>query len=244
MALGLYSSSLCGVVVLTPGAQVKVNEDIIRNANMSTEFHFDQVRRILPLVFQYKQFNVNSLFILLKIDDQLEKIEERLREQSPALSSTPSTKSVNTEMSSVSSTEDVPAPNSGNNGLGANHTITSAVNSPVGNRGRCRLKTGDFFITKHSNLLQSHVIFHLVTDETISSATDINSRHQVILGLRNILKTASRHDVTTLTIPALLRHEMSEDMTVQWCIRRAELVFKCAKGFMIESASWGGAELR
>lgn len=33
-------------------------------------------------------------------------------------------------------------------------------------------------------------------------------------------------------------------MTVPWCIRRAELIFKCAKGFMIESASWGGAELR
>lgn len=47
MALGLYSSSLCGVVVLTPAAQVKVNEDIIRNANMSTEFHFDQVIRII-----------------------------------------------------------------------------------------------------------------------------------------------------------------------------------------------------
>lgn len=33
-------------------------------------------------------------------------------------------------------------------------------------------------------------------------------------------------------------------MTVPWCIRRAELIFKCAKGFMIESATWGGAELR
>lgn len=58
------------------------------------------------------------------------------------------------------------------------------------------------------------------------------------------MKTACRHDVTMLTIPALLRHEMAEDMTVPWCIRRAELIFKCAKGFMIESASWGGAELR
>lgn len=88
------------------------------------------------------------------------------------------------------------------------------------------------------------MIFHLISDEPMNSPSEINSRHPVIMGLRNILKTASRHDVTTLTIPALLRHEMSEDMTVQWCMRRAELVFKCAKGFMIESASWGGAELR
>lgn len=32
-------------------------------------------------------------------------------------------------------------------------------------------------------------------------------------------------------------------MTVTWCVRRAELVFKCVKGFMIEAASWGGADL-
>lgn len=43
MALGLYSSSLCGVVVLTPSNQVHVNKNIMKNANMSTEFHFEQV---------------------------------------------------------------------------------------------------------------------------------------------------------------------------------------------------------
>ncbi|CAB0028592.1 unnamed protein product [Trichogramma brassicae] len=68
--------------------------------------------------------------------------------------------------------------------------------------------------------------------------------HPAILGLRNILKTACCNDVTTLTIPVLLVHEMTEDMTVAWCTKRAELVFKCVKGFMIEMASWGGAELK
>lgn len=47
MALGLYSSSLCGVVVLTPSIQAQANKDIIKNANMSTEFHFNQVRNVL-----------------------------------------------------------------------------------------------------------------------------------------------------------------------------------------------------
>jgi len=42
------------------------------------------------------------------------------------------------------------------------------------------------------------------------SIVDINSRHPVILGLRNILKTACLHDVTTITIPALLTHEITE----------------------------------
>ena len=105
------------------------------------------------------------------------------------------------------------------------------------------LQTGDVYITRHSNLAQVHVIFHMVVNDSLRSG-DINSRHPAILGLRNILKTACCNDVTTLTIPVLLVHEMSEDMTVAWCTKRAELVFKCVKGFMIEMASWGGAELK
>lgn len=33
-------------------------------------------------------------------------------------------------------------------------------------------------------------------------------------------------------------------MTIAWCKKRAELVFKCVKGFMIEMATWGGSELK
>lgn len=175
-ALGLYSSSLCGVVVLTPSGFVKANEDIIKNANKSTEFHFDQV------------------------DRQIEKIQNDL-----------------------------------------NTLLNSPTNSP-GQENLSKLKPGDFFITRHSNI-STHIIFHLISDETHHSPNEINSRHPVILGLRNIIRTCTRYDITTLTIPALLRHEMTEDMTVLWCMRRAELVFKCAKGFMIESSSWGGSEL-
>ena len=43
MALGLYSSSLFGVVVLTPSGWLQTNPNILKNANLSTEFHFDQV---------------------------------------------------------------------------------------------------------------------------------------------------------------------------------------------------------
>ncbi|KXJ69119.1 hypothetical protein RP20_CCG000052 [Aedes albopictus] len=183
VALGLYSSSLCGIVVLTPSGSVSPDSEIRRNANMSTEFHFDQV------------------------DRQIEKIRDDLR-----------------KLTRDSPEEDRDL-------------------SPGESRSD-RLKPGDVYITRHSNLSHSHVVFHLISDEIqFQSPSEINSRHPVILGLRNILKISSRHDVTTLSIPALLRHDMSEDMTVSWCIRRAELVFKCAKGFMIESASWGGAEL-
>jgi hypothetical protein len=133
--LGIYSSSLCGVVCLVPSSsasQIITNQKIIRNANLSTEFHFNQ------------------------IDVQLEKIQNDLKAS-----------------------------------------------------GETRLKPGDFFITKHSNLSQCHLIFHLVYDDS-SSTTEMNSRHPCILGLRNILKVANRYDCTQLTIPALLKIEMSE----------------------------------
>lgn len=39
---------------------------------------------------------------------------------------------------------------------------------------------------------------------------DINSRHPAILGLRNVLKTACSNDITTLTVPLLLAHHMTE----------------------------------
>ncbi|RWS12722.1 hypothetical protein B4U79_00856 [Dinothrombium tinctorium] len=98
------------------------------------------------------------------------------------------------------------------------------------------LKPGDFYITKHSNLTQIHIVFHLVSDDSVTSA-ELSSRHPVILGLRNILKLAYMNDVTVLSLPLLLIHEMTENITLQWCLKRAELVLKCVKGFMIEMAS-------
>lgn len=170
--LGIYSSSLSGIVVLVPGtSQIMANKQIVRNANMSTEFHFEQV------------------------DDQIENIQKDVK-------------------------------------LLHESSDDGTVSS--------RLKPGDFFITKHSNLSQVHLIFHLVYDD---SSAEMNSRHPCILGLRNILKVANRYDCHQLTIPALLKHQMSEEMTQSWCVRRAELILKCTKGFMIESSGWSGSEL-
>lgn len=105
------------------------------------------------------------------------------------------------------------------------------------------LQTGDFYITKHSNLSDVHLVFHLVTDDSIRS-TDMTSRHPVILSIRNIIKQCFRHDIHTLTIPLLLAHRMSEEMTIPWCQRRAELVFKCVKGFMMEMATYESSSSR
>ncbi|KAI7688529.1 hypothetical protein SSS_01298 [Sarcoptes scabiei] len=99
-----------------------------------------------------------------------------------------------------------------------------------------RLKVGDVYVTKHSNLSDVHLVFHMATDDSIKNI-DINSRHPVILGLRNILKIAFIYDISNIYLPLLLLHRMDEDITIQWCLKRAELVLKCVKGFMIEMSS-------
>ncbi|XP_031566423.1 protein C12orf4 homolog [Actinia tenebrosa] len=103
------------------------------------------------------------------------------------------------------------------------------------------LNAGDFYITHHSNLAEAQVVFHLIVDDTVKSAS-LNSRNPSIVGLRHVLHTAVRYNITTLTIPLLLFHEMTDEMTVNWCVKRAELVLKCVKGFMMECASWSGVE--
>ncbi|OQR73382.1 hypothetical protein BIW11_03592 [Tropilaelaps mercedesae] len=121
------------------------------------------------------------------------------------------------------------------------------------------LSPGDIYMTRHSNLAGVHVVFHLVagSDEEDLSMKELTSRHQassakhrvydlllvqlrrtVILGLHNILRIAHERDVRTLSIPLLLCNAHNPSiMTQAWCTKRAELVYKCVKGFMIEMAS-------
>jgi hypothetical protein len=98
------------------------------------------------------------------------------------------------------------------------------------------LQQGDFYITQHSTLSEVHVVFHLVASELPSEAI-ISTRHPVMTGLRNCLRIATRHNIGTLTLPLLLVEKMTADMTVSWCLKRAEVVFKCVKGYMLETTS-------
>ncbi|XP_061723241.1 LOW QUALITY PROTEIN: protein C12orf4 homolog [Cydia pomonella] len=111
-------------------------------------------------------------------------------------------------------------------------------------RARRGPATGDVFVTRHSNLPDAHVVFHLVINDDARESGEMTSRHPAILGLRSVLQGASNNDVTSLALPLLLRHELTEEMTAAWIVRRAELVLKCAKGFMLEAAGGGGAQLR
>ncbi|KAK3535958.1 hypothetical protein QTP70_021459 [Hemibagrus guttatus] len=106
-------------------------------------------------------------------------------------------------------------------------------------RNPANILPGEFYITRHSNLSEVHIVFHLCVDDNVRS-TNLTARDPAIMGLRNILKVCCTHDITTITVPLLLVHDMSEEMTIPWCLKRAELVFKCVKGFMMEMASWDG----
>ncbi|XP_018020079.1 protein C12orf4 [Hyalella azteca] len=105
-----------------------------------------------------------------------------------------------------------------------------------------KLQPGDVYITRHSNLSGVHVVFHVVCDDSVNSSS-ITSRHPVILGLRNVLKVACLCDITTLSLPLLLVSRLTEELSAAWCQRRAEIVYKCVKGFMMEMTSWGGSEM-
>ncbi|EDV19197.1 uncharacterized protein TRIADDRAFT_2109, partial [Trichoplax adhaerens] len=99
------------------------------------------------------------------------------------------------------------------------------------------LALGDFYSTHHSNLSDIHVVYHLVVNDDVKSDR-LPNRHPILTGLRNALNTAASNDVTTITIPLLLVNEMTEEMTISWCVKRAELIFKCVKGFMMENEMW------
>ncbi|VDL66196.1 unnamed protein product [Nippostrongylus brasiliensis] len=95
------------------------------------------------------------------------------------------------------------------------------------------LEVGDVYCTRHSNLRDVQLVFHLVVDDALQSS-DISSRHPCLNGIRNIIRLTVRLGITTIHIPLLLVEQASENMTIAWCVRRAEMVYKCVKGYLME----------
>uniref|UniRef100_A0A7N8X9X0 CL004 protein n=1 Tax=Mastacembelus armatus TaxID=205130 RepID=A0A7N8X9X0_9TELE len=186
-ALSLYSSSLCGLVLLVDNrvnSYSGIKRDFATVAKECTDFHF-------PC-----------------LESQLEEVQQvvlyaRAQRSSKQKDQPGDDKSKNVE------------------------------------RNPSNILPGEFYISRHSNLSEVHVVFHLCVDDNVRSG-NITARDPAIMGLRNILKVCCTHDITTVTVPLLLVHDMSEEMTIPWCLKRAELVFKCVKGFMMEMASWDG----
>ncbi|XP_014649486.1 PREDICTED: protein C12orf4 homolog [Ceratotherium simum simum] len=194
-ALSLYSTSLCGLVLLVDNrinSYSGIKRDFATVCQECTDFHFPRIEEQLEVVQQV---------VLYARTQRRSKLQE--------------------------------SHDSGNRNGGSDDKTKNA------DRNYLNILPGEFYITRHSNLSEIHVAFHLCVDDNVKSG-NITARDPAIMGLRNILKVCCTHDITTISIPLLLVHDMSEEMTIPWCLRRAELVFKCVKGFMMEMASWDG----
>ncbi|KAG1939066.1 protein C12orf4 homolog [Pimephales promelas] len=193
-ALSLYSTSLCGLVLLVDNrvnSYSGIKRDFATVSKECTDFHFSRVDEQLDIIQQ----------VVLYARAQR---SSKQREQP--------------EMTRNGGSED---------------------KNKIIDRNSSNILPGEFYISRHSNLSEVHIVFHLCVDDNVRSG-NITARDPAIMGLRNILKVCCTHDITTITIPLLLVHDMSEEMTIPWCLKRAELVFKCVKGFMMEMASWDG----
>ncbi|CAF3779670.1 unnamed protein product [Rotaria sordida] len=191
--MSLYSSSLCGLVLLVPKrirlTTSDIKEEFASVCERSTDFHFPS------------------------FEQQLSSIEECLQKANQVrLTASPS--------------------------LDSNSITSKQSDTSIEEQNLCSV--GDFYVTRHSNLSEVHVVYHLVVnDSALRSSSEITSRHAALFGLRNILKECCKHDITTLTLPLLLTHDMTEEMTIPWVMKRTELVLKCLKGFMMEMGTWG-----
>ncbi|XP_076878128.1 ferry endosomal RAB5 effector complex subunit 3 isoform X2 [Brachyhypopomus gauderio] len=193
-ALSLYSSSLCGLVLLVDNrvnSYSGIKRDFATVSKECTDFHFPRLSEQLEVIQQVVLY-------------------ARAQRSSKQKEQPEMTKS------------------------GANEDKNKNIE-----RNPSNILPGEFYITRHSNLSEVHVVFHLCVDDNVRSG-NLTARDLAIMGLRNILKVCCTHDITTITVPLLLVHDMAEEMTIPWCLKRAELVFKCVKGFMMEMASWDG----
>ncbi|CAG8662841.1 640_t:CDS:10 [Dentiscutata erythropus] len=106
--------------------------------------------------------------------------------------------------------------------------------------GMSSIKEGDFFITRHSNLPMFQVIFHLVIDFESMEKSNVTQCTEAINGLRNVLRTVERFDITNITLPFLLLPSnidcFSDPDKVKNLFNRGEFVLKCAKGFMMKNS--------
>ncbi|XP_069084512.1 ferry endosomal RAB5 effector complex subunit 3 [Pleurodeles waltl] len=194
-ALSLYSTSLCGLVLLVDNrinSYSGIKRDFATVCQECTDFHFPRLSDQLEVVQQV---------VLYARAQRMKKSKQQYDREDKNNAQEDDSKNIE--------------------------------------RNQSNIFPGEFYITRHSNLSEIHVVFHLCVDDNVKSG-NITARDPAIMGLRNILKVCCTHDVTTISIPLLLVHDMSEEMTIPWCLKRAELVFKCVKGFMMEMASWDG----
>ncbi|KAJ3199911.1 hypothetical protein HDU82_009326 [Entophlyctis luteolus] len=107
---------------------------------------------------------------------------------------------------------------------------------PIDNLGNPMICDGDFFVTRHSNIPEVHVLFHLIIPETRAAVVEFSSQTDVMLGYRNILKLARDYKILNLTIPVIFQPPVEEDNGTGKVVRQIETIFKCTRGAIIEDS--------
>ncbi|KAI9323160.1 hypothetical protein BX666DRAFT_1883930 [Dichotomocladium elegans] len=116
------------------------------------------------------------------------------------------------------------------------------------------LQEGSFFVTRHSNLPTTQVVFHLVVDAEAVASSELSKKSNLMKGLLNILRLTTRYDISTLSIPLLLLPDRFLEQPEQffssvildqpqqhlaWLLKRSEVTMKCVRGFLIEHSGSG-----
>ena len=117
------------------------------------------------------------------------------------------------------------------------------------------VQEGDVLLTRHSNLSQTHVIFHLVVKDPTITGDDLfspgdlelSSQSRLVSGLKAVAKLSYQYDVRHLTIPLLLLPEepltgkplsmiasfVAENQSV--LLKRCEIILKSMRGYLLEN---------
>ncbi|XP_019855488.1 PREDICTED: protein C12orf4 homolog [Amphimedon queenslandica] len=230
-AVSLYSTELTALILNTDREINTISglkEVFADCCRLSTDFHFPSIDEQLLTVQGFAT--------------EIKETRETMKGEKVGGDSTDTTSpnKINFEssLSNMSLSPDRSSANSSLLGSLSNPGLSPKSVSSLETDEGVTLEPGDFYITRHSNLSQVHVICHLVSDDKAILNPSLNTRHPIMLGLRNILRTLARNRIHKVIIPLLLTDQMKPDMTINWCLKRAELVFKSVKGFLLESTTW------
>eukprot|EP01119_Soliformovum_irregulare_P010393 TRINITY_DN2550_c0_g2_i2.p1 TRINITY_DN2550_c0_g2~~TRINITY_DN2550_c0_g2_i2.p1 ORF type:complete len:547 (-),score=157.45 TRINITY_DN2550_c0_g2_i2:323-1780(-) len=100
------------------------------------------------------------------------------------------------------------------------------------------LSVGDFFVTRHTNLGNVNVVFHLVVSPTKNFSPEISPNSPEVFGLKNIFATAATYDVEFLTFSGIFV-ETGDEISIfklnpdlNWIQPRCDFLLKMIREFL------------
>lgn len=117
---------------------------------------------------------------------------------------------------------------------------------------KASLQEGDFLLTRHSNLANTHVVIHMAMDHASETfPEDLNQRPLLIGGVRTLLTTVQRYGASKLVLPppelnapaapTSLSQKLAAssnpnmDPSLAAKIKLFETFFRCIKGLLLET---------